>query len=79
MEWQLADAKSRFSELVRRALADGPQWVRRRDNAVVVLSQHDYEMLAGGRPSFKQLLLDGPDLDGVDLTRDATPMRYVEL
>lgn len=77
MEWRLADAKSRFSELVRRALAEGPQRVRRRNDAVVVLSERDYEKLAGGRPGLKQLLLHGPELDGLDLKRDPAPMRDV--
>ena len=36
MEWQLADAKNRFSEVVNRALAKGPQFVRRRGDVVVI-------------------------------------------
>ena len=47
MEWRLADAKNRFSELVKRALAEGPQRVVRRDDAVVVLAEQDYEKLTG--------------------------------
>ena len=37
-EWQLQTAKARFSELFRKALADGPQRVTRngRDTVVVV-------------------------------------------
>ena len=35
-EWILAEAKNRFSELVTRALAEGPQRVRRHDAAVIV-------------------------------------------
>ena len=35
MEWQLADAKNRFSELVNQALRVGPQRVRRRNEAVM--------------------------------------------
>ncbi len=45
--WKLEDAKNRFSELVRRALAHQPQRVTRggRD-AVIVLSAEDYAKLA---------------------------------
>ena len=50
MEWRLADAKNRFSELVTRALAEGPQRVRRHDDAVVVVAERDYEKLTGKRP-----------------------------
>jgi antitoxin Phd len=79
MEWQLADAKNRFSELVSQALHVGPQRVRRRNEAVVVISAEDYEQLKGQRVSFKQYLLVGESLDGVDLTRDRSPIRDISL
>jgi prevent-host-death family protein len=49
--WQLQDAKARFSELVRRARAAGPQrvTVHGRD-AVVVLSAEDYARLVPQTP-----------------------------
>ncbi|MCA9729029.1 MAG: type II toxin-antitoxin system Phd/YefM family antitoxin [Candidatus Eisenbacteria bacterium] len=75
MEWKLADAKNRFSEVVRRALDEGPQRVRRRGDSVIVLSEREYQRLTGGTPDFKSFLLEGPSLEGVDLTRDRTPMR----
>jgi len=45
-EWTLEQAKNRFSEVVRRALAHEPQVVKRggRDG-VVVVAQEDYERL----------------------------------
>jgi prevent-host-death family protein len=79
MEWQLADAKNRFSELVNLALSEGPQLVRRRKDGVVVIAQRDYEKLAGRRPDFKQMLMHGPDLAGLDLKRDRSAMREVKL
>ncbi len=80
MEWRLADAKNRFSELVKRALAEGPQRVIRRHDAVVVVAQRDYDKLAGTRRDFKDFLLGkGPTLDGLDIARDRTPGRGVPL
>jgi prevent-host-death family protein len=80
MEWRLADAKNRFSELVNRALVEGPQRVLRRDDAVVVVAEREYEKLTGTRPSFKEFLLgDGPDLEGLDLARDRSPIREAKL
>jgi prevent-host-death family protein len=80
MEWRLADAKNRFSELVNRALNGDPQLVLRRRDAVVVVSRRDYEKLTGKRPSFKQFLLGkGPNFQGLNLTRDKSPMRKVKL
>ena len=80
MTWHLADAKNRFSELVNRALAGTPQIVQRRRDAVVVIGRKDYEKLTGRRPSFKQFLLGkGPSFEGLDLRRDPSPMRKVNL
>jgi antitoxin Phd len=78
--WKLADAKNRFSELVNRALVDGPQWVQRRSDAVVVLDHREYEKLTGTRVDFKVFLRSpGPSLKDLDLTRDRSPMRSVQL
>lgn len=78
--WKLEDAKNRFSEVVRRALAHEPQKVTRggRD-AVVVMSAEDYENLTGcedfvtfmQRSPLAQAVAEGFDLDRPrDLGRD---------
>ncbi len=42
--WQLQEAKSRFSELVEKAISSGPQFVTRRgERAIVILSVKEYE------------------------------------
>jgi len=80
MEWRLADAKNRFSELVTRALAEGPQRVRRHDDAVVVVAERDYEKLTGKRPGFKEFLMgEGPSFEELDIARDDASMRDVKL
>lgn len=75
MDWKLADAKTKFSEVVRRALTEGPQRVRRRSDAVVVLAEADYERLTGSRLSFRDFLLNAPDMDELDLERAKERMR----
>jgi prevent-host-death family protein len=51
--WKLEDAKNRFSEVVRLALADQPQRVTRNGrDAVVVISQEEYERLAAPQNLF---------------------------
>ncbi len=46
--WQLQTAKAQFSEVFRRARADGPQWVTRQDKeAVVIVSSEEFERLSG--------------------------------
>jgi prevent-host-death family protein len=80
MDWRLAEAKNRFSELVNRALAEGPQRVVRRNDAVIILSSREYEQLIGKKLGFKDFLMgEGPDLEGVDLSRDHSSMRDVGL
>jgi antitoxin Phd len=80
MEWRLADAKNRLSELVTRALTEGPQRIRRHNGAVVVVGEEEYEKLTGKRPDFKEFLLgEGPSFQGLNLTRDRSPMRRVKL
>ena len=77
MDWQVAEAKNRFSELMTKALTTGPQRVRRRDQVVVVISEADYQRLTGERVTLKDYLLNGPDLSDLDLTRDPSPMRDI--
>jgi len=79
MIWKLADAKMKFSEVVRRALAEGPQRVERRNDAVYVLSEEEYERLTGRSTSLVQFLMEGPDWSEVDLDRSRDSMRDFEL
>ncbi|MDF1861925.1 MAG: type II toxin-antitoxin system Phd/YefM family antitoxin [Verrucomicrobiales bacterium] len=45
-EWQLQEAKNRFSQVVKEALATGPQWVTRHGKrTVVILSAEEYATL----------------------------------
>ena len=73
MDWQLAEAKNRFSELVTQVLTLGPQRVRRFKDAVIILSERDYERITGRQPSFKEHLTQGESFDGLDLSRDLHP------
>ena len=77
--WNLADAKNKFSEVVRLALHDGPQTVSRRGERVIVISEKAYQRLRGVEHSFLDFLFKGPGLDGVDLARDKSLMKKVTL
>ena len=80
MEWKLAEAKNRFSELVNKALLEGPQMVSRREDRVVVISEIEYQHLTGQKPNFIEFLLEGNlNLDGVDFERDRSPSRKIDL
>ena len=80
MAWQLQQAKQKFSEMIRRALAEGPQTVTRHgDEVVVVLAIDTYRRLVGEVPDFKTYLAAAPDLEELAISRDETPARIVEL
>lgn len=79
MTWKLAEAKNKFSEVVRMALTKGPQRIERRDDAVYLLSEADYQRLTGEKPDFIEFLLNAPDMSELDLGRDKTPMRELDL
>lgn len=80
MEWLLADAKNKLSEVVTRAVTEGPQQIKRRNDRVVLLSQKDYDKLTGKKLNFKDFLLTKtPALSDLEITRDQSPMRNVEL
>lgn len=62
MSWQLQEAKQKFSELVRRALEDGPQVVTRRgEEVVVVVPAAEFRRLTEDKPDFKEYLMSAPE------------------
>jgi prevent-host-death family protein len=84
MEWQLQDAKNKFSTVVQKAKLEGPQIVTLRgERAAVVLSAADYDALRASRPSLVDDLLAGPawdnDLADAIGARAKTPSRDVVL
>jgi prevent-host-death family protein len=79
--WPLYEAKNKFSELIDKALAQGPQVVTRRGEAVVViLSKDEYNRLKKSEPSLVEFFRTSP-LVGVelDLERDKSLPRDVQL
>jgi prevent-host-death family protein len=70
--WKLEDAKNRFSEVVRRALAHQPQRVTRggRD-AVIVVNAEDYEKLVAPRDLVE--FMQSSPLKGVEVDLEREP------
>jgi len=65
--WQLQEAKNKLSEVVDKALKDGPQTITRRgQRAVVVVSVKDYENLVKPKNSLVDFFQNSP-LYGVEL------------
>jgi prevent-host-death family protein len=65
--WQLQEAKNKLSEVVDRALKDGPQTITRRGKITAVLvSARDYEKMVQPRNSLVDFFRESP-LFGVEL------------
>lgn len=79
--WQLQDAKSKFSEVVERALAHGTQIVTRRGkNTVVVMPFEEYERLTHHNGSLAQFLLSSPLADSeLSFERNKNMSRNIEI
>lgn len=76
---QVRDAKARFSELVAAALRGEPTTITKHGEpaAVVVPVDVARRLYADDRRSFADVLLAFPG--GLEIGRDATPLRPVDL
>ena len=71
--WRLEEAKARFSEVVRRAHDQGPQYVTvRGKRAVAIIDAAELERLLPASPDVIPLVqfLEGLHSEGLDLTRE---------
>jgi len=71
--WKLEEAKAKFSEVVRRAHDQGPQYVTvRGKQAVAIIDAAELERLLPASPAVVPLVqfLESLYVEGLDLTRD---------
>jgi len=79
--WQLQDAKNRFSEVVQKALKNGPQMITRRGiKTAVIMSVKDYQKLTRPKKNIVDFFSKSP-VQGVDLdlTRNRDTGRELDL
>jgi antitoxin Phd len=80
--WKLEDAKAKFSEVVRRAHDEGPQYVTVRGKpSVAIIDAAELERLLPAEPAplpFVQFL-ESLYVEGLDLDREADAGRDVDL
>jgi prevent-host-death family protein len=79
--WQLQEAKSKFSEVVKRSQNQGPQNITVHGEPVaVLLSRRDYLKLTHPKSSLVELLRSSP-LAGIelDVKREQTLTRPIKL
>ncbi len=79
--WQLQVAKNRLSEVVDRAIDQGPQIITRRGSeAAVVLSIDEFRRMRRPETSLVEFFRTSPLAEGeLDLERDQDPGREIEL
>lgn len=79
ISWQLQEAKNKFSEVVDRALKDGPQEITRHGKkTAVLLSMSEYKRLKKRRGTLTDFLKQSP-LTGLDFSRRKDISREVSL
>ncbi len=80
-QWQLQEAKAKLSDLINKALTQGPQNITvRGEPKAVVISIDEYEKLTKNKKTFLQLMRQSP-LVGIDLdvARDKSTTRDADL
>ena len=80
-QWQLQEAKAKFSEVVKLANQEGPQEITMRGQPTAILmSLEDFEKIKTKKPSLVALMQSSP-LAGIDLDleRNKSPAREVKL
>ncbi len=73
--WQIQDAKNRLSEVIARALKQGPQLITKHgEKTVVVMSYVEYEKLRKSQGKLSEFFRASP-LAGLDVKRDKSAPR----
>ena len=80
-QWQLQDAKNRFSEVVQKAVENGPQIITRRGvETAVVMSVEDYQQLTKPKTNIVDFFRKSPLKDvAIDLSRNKDIGREIDL
>ena len=80
-QWQLQEAKAKFSEVGKLANREGPQEITMRGQPTAILiSLEDFKKIKEKKPSLVSLMRSSP-LAGInlDLQRDQSPARDINL
>jgi prevent-host-death family protein len=78
--WPIQDAKNELSEVIARALREGPQLITKHgEKTAVVISYTEYEKLRKSQGKLSEFFRASP-LAGIDLKRDKSlPRKGIEL
>lgn len=79
--WTVAEAKARFSEVIDKAAAEGPQTVTRRGrNAVVIVDAEEWERKTRRSGSLAAFFANSPlPASGLEIERSKDSLRDIDL
>jgi len=79
--WTVAEAKSRFSEMVAQARTSGPQTITKHGRtAAVVVSAEEWEKKTKRKGTLAEFLASSPLRDsGLEIERKKDPPREIDL
>ena len=80
-QWQLQEAKAKFSEVVKLANLEGPQEITMRgEPTAVLISLKDFKKIKENKPSLVSFMRSSPLLGvELELERDKPPDRNIHL
>jgi len=80
-QWQLQEAKAKFSEVVKLANKEGPQEITMRGQPTAILiSLDDFKKISEKKPSLVSLMRSSPLVGiNIDLQRDQSLTRDIKL
>lgn len=79
MIWQVTATRDKLSDVLDRASEEGPQIVTYREKRYVIIEEEEYQRTTGKQMGFLDYLRSGPNFDGVEIERDKSPMRDLDL
>jgi prevent-host-death family protein len=79
--WSVADAKAHLSEVIERAISDGPQQITRRGRkAVVVVDVDEWKRKTAQKPNLSEFLKASPLRNsGLVIERSDEPPRDLDI
>jgi len=79
--WTVAEAKARFSEIIERALAEGPQTITRRGRTTaIVVGAEEWERKTKRAGNLAEFFAASPLREsGLTIRRCKTPPREIDL
>lgn len=79
MDWQIQEAKNKFSEVIEQAIRNGPQDITRHGKkTAVLLSMKDYRSLIGRKGNLADFFRNSP-LGEITLERNKDLPRGIDL